>query len=686
MAPLPLIATFRKLAERKTGRAFTDFEDLHRWSVEAPEEFWRLLWEFEDIESATPVGRALASEQMPGASWFPQDRVNYARQVLRHSDAAHAAGEVAIIAEDERGFVETVDWPTLSLRVASLALSLRAMGVGKGDRVAAYLPNRPEAVTALLACASIGAIWAICAPDMGAPAIVDRFQQIAPKILIATDGVLYAGKEIDRSDVVGQLRDALPSVEKVILVRSGYAADPIADTLDFHSLTSTDAKAAVGFEPEWLPFDHPLWIVYSSGTTGKPKALVHGHGGILLGAAAARLHSDLGPSYDERTRGERFHWFSSTGWMMWNSQVNGLLGGTTICIFDGSPSGSRNTPDLSLLWRFAAGNRVTFFGSGAQFYTLCEKQGIDFGAVGDLTSLRALGSTASPLPAGVQSGISERLEKAGKANIWWFNSSGGTDICGAFCTGNRELPEVPGKLQCRQLGAAVEAWNASGEPVTDEVGELVVTRPMPNMPLFLWGDEDGSRYRESYFEHFPGVWRHGDWLRIEADGSCEIFGRSDATINRAGHRMGTSEIYSAVEALDGVVDSLVVDVRVDDADSRLLLFVVTETREQDLDALAEQIRQQIRLTLSPRFLPDAVFSVSAIPRTLSSKKLELPIKRLLEGVSVDHVVERSAMANPGCLQEYEALATKFRQSSLAIPQSSVAVPVPAQMWQACTLP
>ena len=361
--------------------------------------------------------------------------------------------------------------------------------------------------------------------------------------------------------------------------------------------------------------------------------------------------------------------------MMWNSQVNGLLGGTTICIFDGSPSGSRHAPDLSLLWRFAARNRVTFFGSGAQFYTLCEKQGVDFTAVGDLTSLRALGSTASPLPASVQSGISKRLEKAGKANIWWFNSSGGTDICGAFCTGNRELPEAPGKLQCRQLGAAVEAWNASGEPVIDEVGELVATRPMPNMPLFLWGDEDGSRYREPYFEHFPGIWRHGDWLRIETDGTCEIFGRSDATINRGGHRMGTSEIYSAVEELADVADSLVVDVRVNDADSRLLLFVVTGSDRTDLDALAAQIRQQIRLSLSPRFLPDSIFFVSAIPRTLSSKKLELPIKRLFEGMSVKHVVEPAAMANPECLEEYEALATEFRNSSLATPPSSAAASI-----------
>jgi len=494
---------------------------------------------------------------------------------------------------------------------------------------------------------------------MGVPAILDRFKQIEPKILIATNGVFYAGKALDRTEIVEQLRQSLPSLEALILVNSEYGSNELKDILDFGSLTSKTGPDIDAFEPEWVPFDHPLWIVYSSGTTGKPKALVHGHGGILLAAASARLHSDLGASYDERTPGERFHWYSSTGWMMWNSQVSGLLGGTTICIFDGSPVGSRSAPDMALLWRFAARNRVTFFGSGAQFYTMCEKEAVDFKTVGDLSSLRALGSTASPLPAAVQTAISQRLAEAGKPGIWWFNSTGGTDVCGAFCTGNRELPEAPGKIQCRQLGAAIEAWNEDGKPVIDEVGELVVTKPLPNMPLFFWGDEDGTRYRESYFEHFPGVWRHGDWLKIEPDGTCEIFGRSDATINRAGHRMGTSEIYAAIEQLPDVTDSLVVDVRVEDADSKLLLFVVSPVDQGDRDALVANIRSAVRTSLSPRFVPDDVIFVSAIPRTLSTKKLELPIKRLFEGVPVSRVVEPAAMANPECLDEYVALAGRF---------------------------
>lgn len=661
----PLMREFREFASGRTGRRFPDFESLHRWSVDQPAEFWQAVWDFDRLESPTRAQYVVDGAAMPGARWFEGAQVNYTRHVLRHVEAAHAAGHAAIVAEDEQGPIEVVDWPTLQARVAAFAIALRKLGVGRGDRVVAYLPNRPEAVVGFLACASIGAIWAICAPDMGAPAILSRFQQLAPKVLIATDGVYYGGKAIDRAAVVQELSHSLTSVEALVVVRSGHGLAPISGSLDFHALASARGPEVDAFEPEWLPFDHPLWIVYSSGTTGKPKALVHGHGGILLGAAASRLHSDLRSSYDVHAPGERFHWFSSTGWMMWNSQVGGLLNGTTICTFDGSPTGPRNAPDWGLLWRFAARNRVTFFGSGAQFYTMCDKASLDFAAVGDLSSLRALGSTASPLPAAVQTRISQRLAQAGKPRVWWFNSSGGTDICGAFCTGNPELPEAPGKLQCRQLGAAVEAWNEQGEPVVGEVGELVCTKPLPNMPLFLWGDPDGSRYKESYFEHFPRVWRHGDWLKIEPDGVCEIFGRSDATINRGGHRMGTSEVYAAVERLEEVIDSLVIDVRLPDADSQLLLFVAAaESADADRRRIDQLIRETIRSALSPRFVPDKIFHVSAVPRTLSSKKQELPIKRLFEGSPLGLAVDPSAMANPDCLAEYVQLAEVFR----ALPQ------------------
>ncbi len=659
---VPVMRLFSEFASKRAGRRFGDYHALHGWSVEEPDAFWRAVWDFDSIVSPdTPPDRILVGKTMPGAIWFPGCRVNYAAQILRHVDAAEAAGCPAILAEDEHGPIETIGWRELRSRVAAFAFSLKELGIGRGDRVVAYLPNRPEAIVAFLACASIGAIWAICSPDMGIPAILERFRQIDPKLFIATDGVTYGGKPIDRSDAVAEIRAALSSLERFILVPSGLGTRDFPDSIDFRSLLMAEGRDLDGFVPEWLPFDHPLWIVYSSGTTGKPKALVHGHGGILMMSAAGRIHSDLGASYDARTPGERFHWFSSTGWMMWNLQVGGLLGGTTICIFDGSPMGSREAPDWGLLWRFAARNRVSFFGAGAQYYTLAVKAGVDFTRVGDLSAVRALGSTASPLPALVQTNLSHMIAQAGATRVWWFNSSGGTDICGAFCTGNRELPEAPGKLQCRQLGAAVEAWDEDGQALLGEVGELVCTKPLPSMPLFLWGDADGSRYRDSYFDTYDGVWRHGDWIRIEAAGACEIFGRSDATINRGGHRMGTSEIYDAVERLRDVADTLVIDVRAKDGDSELLLFVVPAPDAVRGDALAAQIRDAIRTGLSPRFLPDRIVEVVAIPRTLSSKKQELPIKRLFEGADLAKVIDPSAMANPESLAEYAALAAAFEQ-------------------------
>jgi acetoacetyl-CoA synthetase len=664
--PIPVMRLFGQYAAERAGRAFGSYEDLHVWSVKKPDAFWRAVWDFDGIVSPdTPPARILTDRAMPGATWFPGCRVNYAAQILRHVEAAEAAGQPAIIAEDELGPIETIGWRELRDRVAAFALSLQELGIARGDRVVAYLPNRPEAIVAFLACASIGAIWAICSPDMGIPAILERFRQIEPKLFIAADGVTYGGKPLDRSGAVAEIRAALPSLEHFILVPSGLGAQALPDAIDFHRLMAANGRDLAAFAPKWLPFDHPLWIVYSSGTTGKPKALVHGHGGILLMSAAGRIHSDLGASYDARTPGERFHWFSSTGWMMWNLQVGGLLGGTTICIFDGSPMGSRDAPDWGLLWRFAARNGVSFFGAGAQYYTLAVKAGVDFTKVGDLSAVRALGSTASPLPALVQTSLSHMIAQAGAGHVWWFNSSGGTDICGAFCTGNRELPEAPGKLQCRQLGAAVEAWDEEGRALIGEVGELVCTRPLPSMPLFLWGDADGSRYRDSYFDTYAGVWRHGDWIRIEAEGACEIFGRSDATINRGGHRMGTSEIYDAVEGLGDVADTLVIDVRTSDSDSELLLFVVPAPDAVRGEALAAQIREAIRTGLSPRFLPNRIVEVAAIPRTLSSKKQELPIKRLFEGADLAKIIDPSAMANPESLAEYATLAAEFREPAEA---------------------
>ncbi|MCT9811441.1 acetoacetate--CoA ligase [Acidovorax sp. Be4] len=695
-AYIPQIRRYQDWLAQRHGLTFADYDALWRWSVTDLEAFWQSVWEFCDLQSPTPHTAVLARNVMPGAQWFPGAQVNFAQQVLRHTAAAAAAGMPAIISRNEQGRHREMDWPTLRRQVAALALHLQAQGVQPGDCVAAYLPNIPEAMVALLACVSIGAVWSICAPDMGTHAVLDRLRQIAPKVLIAVDGVHYAGRDIDRLGVLAELRAGLPSLQQVVLVNNLDLSIDLADTANWARIVARDDAATQAFEPLWLPFDHPLWIVYSSGTTGLPKPIVHGHGGMVLVALQLKsLHNDVGCSWDPNSWGERFHWYSSTGWVMWNAQVSGLLGGTTCVIFDGSPGGSKEQPDWGVLWRFAAETGVTCFGSGAAFYANCMKAGVDLSTCGDLSRVRSLGSTGSPLSAEVQAwgtaqfrALRAQAEARGRPglpsaqDIWWNNISGGTDFCGAFLGGNRELPLVPGVMQCRQLGAAVEAWNEQGQPVTGAVGELVCTQPIPSMPLYLWGDDSGARYHSSYFDSFapghgrrPGggdagveagaVWRHGDWISIASDGGCVIYGRSDATINRHGLRMGTSEIYSAVEALPEVLDSLVVDLEYLGRESYMPLFVVLRPGLELDAALRARINGAIRSALSPRFVPDDIYQVAEVPRTLSGKKQELPIKKLLLGQPLDKVVNQDAMANPGCLAWYVALAQQ-RQAGLAV--------------------
>ncbi|MEG2045365.1 MAG: acetoacetate--CoA ligase [Comamonas sp.] len=682
---IPQIRLYQEWLAQQRGLRFDSYDALWRWSTTELDAFWQSLWDYFQVESPTPHTAVLARNVMPGAQWFPGAQVNYARQVLRHVQPAHAAGMPAVMADNEQGQSSTLSWPDLQRQVAALALHLRAQGVGKGDRVAAYLPNIPEAIVAVLAVASLGAVWSVCAPDMGTAAVLDRFKQIAPKALIAVDGVYYAGKPLDRSAVVQELCAQLPSLAHVAVLRSPHAAQPVAGSADLAQVLARNDTATAAFEPEWLPFDHPLWIVYSSGTTGLPKPIVHGHGGMVLVALQLKaLHNDIGCSYEPNSWGERYHWYSSTGWVMWNAQVSGLLGGTTCVIFDGSPGGSKEKPDWSTLWRFAAETGVTSFGSGAAFYANCMKAGVDLSGCGDLSRIRGLGSTGSPLSAEVQQWGTEQFAKLGHANIWWNNLSGGTDFAGAFIGGNRDLPLTPGIMQCRQLGAAVEAWNEQGQPVIDEVGELVCTQPIPSMPLFLWGDTDGKRYLSSYFDMYPAghgrapgggdgatdmgpVWRHGDWIRILSEGGCIIYGRSDATINRHGLRMGTSEIYSAIESLPEVLDSMVVDLEYLGKESWMPMFVVLREGLALDDALRAQLNAAIRTALSPRFVPDEIVQVAEIPRTLTGKKQELPIKKLLLGQPLAKVVNPDTMANAGCLPWYEAFAARYlaRQAQAA---------------------
>ena len=673
---VPQIRLYQDWLQERHGLRFDDYAALWRWSIADLDAFWQSLWDYYALQSPTPHTAVLAERRMPGARWFPGAQVNYARQALRHADAAHVAGQPAVISHNEKSLGKhpprVLSWPQLRQQVASLALHLQAQGVQPGDRVAAYLPNVPEAIVAFLASASIGAVWSICAPDMGVHAVLDRFRQIEPKVLIACDGVTHGGQDQDRLAVVAQLRAALPTVRHLLMLDQLGAlsrADAALEHVDLALACGRDDAQTRAFEPLWLAFDHPLWIVYSSGTTGLPKPIVHGHGGsTLVTMELVGLHNDVGASYLPNSRGERYHWYSSTGWVMWNAQVSGLLLGATCCIIDGSPagrshdaSGQRVAPDWSTLWRFAAELGVTFFGAGAAFYANCMKAGLELSTVGDLRKVRALGTTGSPLSEDVQNWGTRQFRQvhatAGRGgDIWWCNISGGTDFAGAFIGGNRELPLVPGEMQCRLLGCAVQAWDENGQPVTDAVGELVCTEPIPSMPLYLWGDTNHERYLSSYFDMYPGVWRHGDWLKVGANGGCVIYGRSDATINRHGLRMGTSELYSAVEALPEVLDSLVVDLEYLGRDSFMPLFVVLREGLALDDALRSRINQAIRTALSPRFVPNAILQVQEVPRTLSGKKQELPIKKLLLGQPLDKVVNREAMANPGCLDWYVAFA------------------------------
>ena len=687
----PQIRLYQNWLREQRGLSFGSYDALWRWSVTDLDAFWQSIWDYFELRSPTKHSAVLGSSKMPGAQWFPGAQSNYAQQVFRHADAAHAAGMPAIISRNEKGMPRELSWPELRRQVASLALHLKALGVQPGDRVAAYLPNIPEAMIAFLAVVSIGGVWSICAPDMGSHAVLDRFRQIEPKVLIACDGVSYGGRDFDRTAVVAELRAALPTLMHVVAYNNLAATNVIADSEMFTRVTARNDAEVEAFEPMWLAFDHPLWIVYSSGTTGLPKPIVHGHGGlVLVGLLLNVLHNDVGCSYAANSWGERFHWYSSTGWVMWNAQTAGLLSGTTLCLYDGSPGGtqpaSAGGPDWTTLWRFAAETGVTFFGAGAAFYANCMKAGIDLQACGDLSRVRALGTTGSPLSEDVQrwgtaqfrrirqsdmsaagpsqgakapSGGSEPHEVGERGgDIWWCNISGGTDFAGAFIGGNRELPQVPGEMQCRQLGCAVEAWNEQGQPVIGEVGELVCTQPIPSMPLYFWGDEGNRRYLSSYFDTYPNVWRHGDWLKIGANGGCIIYGRSDATINRHGLRMGTSELYSAVEALPEVLDSMVVDLEYLGRESYMPLFVVLRAGVTLDDALRAKINNAIKTALSPRFVPNDIFQVAEIPRTLSGKKQELPIKKLLLGQPIEKVLNRDAMANPGCLDWYVAFAAQ----------------------------
>jgi acetoacetyl-CoA synthetase len=608
-----------------------EYGELWRWSVENLDEFWAAVWDHFGVEGS--YDRVLGNREMPGAEWFPGARVSYARHMFRGKDDSR----VAIRHASELRELGEWTWGDLREQTARIATGLRRLGVGKGDRVVAYMPNIPETVAAFLACASLGATWSSCSPDFGARSVVDRFAQIEPKVLLAVDGYRYGGKDFDRCPVVDGLRAEMPSLQQTVVLPY-LGCGSVAGALSWDALTSD--HEALDFAD--LPFDHPLWVLYSSGTTGLPKPIVHGQGGILLEHLKKMfLHLDA-------QREDRVFWFTTTGWMMWNFLVGVLLTDASIVLYDGNPA----QPDPDVLWNLAADTGATTFGTSAAYIANCMKTGVEPAGSGrDLSRLAAVGSTGSPLsPEGFQ----WVYDKLGK-DTWLFSTSGGTDVCTAFVGGVPTLPVYVGELQARALGADVQAWDPDGNPLVGEVGELVITQPMPSMPTHFWGDEDGSRLHDSYFDMYPGVWRHGDWIEITDRGTAIIYGRSDSTINRGGIRMGTSEIYRSVLSIDQIVDALVVDVP-RDGDNYMPLFVVLRDGTTLNDDLIGQIRTRLREDCSPRHVPNEVHQVAEVPRTLSGKILEVPVKRILMGHDPEKAASRDSLQNPAALDWFVEFA------------------------------
>jgi acetoacetyl-CoA synthetase len=630
------LRAFEEWLRKKHGREFGSYDELWRWSTEDLPGFWQAIVDYFDVEFATPPLTVLQGA-MPDAHWFPGATLNFAEHLLRN-----APERDAIVFRTEGGQRETVSATALREQVARARAGLVRLGVGRGDRVAALLPNRPEAVVLLLATASLGAIWSCCSPEFGVNSVLDRFRQIEPKLFVTVAGYRYAGKRFDRTADVLEITRALAGAQLVVLAESGDA--PLPGAMTYAELTAQTAPLSF----EAVPFEHPLWILYSSGTTGLPKAIVHGHGGILLEQLKAlALHSDLGP-------GDRFFWFSTTGWMMWNMLVCGLAVGSSIVLYDGSPA----HPNLDTLFRLAEEERVTYFGTSAPYLLTCKKMGLVPRDKHDLSRLRTLGTTGAPLPV---DGFAWVYAAVG-AEVLLASISGGTDVCTAFALSCPVLPVRAGEIQCRGLGAKIEAFDEAGRPVLEEVGELVLTAPLPSMPVAFWGDDDGSRRREAYFSVYPGVWRHGDWIKLTRHGGCIISGRSDSTLNRGGVRMGTSEFYRVIEALPEISDSLVVDTSSlhGDAIGKLWLFVVLAPGV-DLDSsLEKNIKDAIRRELSPRHIPDSIRAVPAVPRTLNGKKLEVPVKRILLGAPLEKAASRDTLSDPTSLDVFVALAEAAR--------------------------
>ncbi|WP_338776325.1 acetoacetate--CoA ligase [Streptomyces sp. DG1A-41] len=624
-------------AEHHGAPAEGGYAALQRWSVDELDTFWKAVTEWFDVRFPTPYARVLADRSMPGAQWFPGAALNYAEHALRAADTR--ADEPALLSVDETHEPSPVTWAELRRQVASLAAELRALGVRSGDRVSGYLPNIPQAVVALLATAAVGAVWTSCAPDFGARSVLDRFQQVEPVLLFTVDGYRYGGKEHDRREIVAELRRELPTLRAVVHIPLLGTEAP-EGALDWSALTSNDTDPVF----EQVPFDHPLWVLYSSGTTGLPKAIVQSQGGILVEhLKQLGLHCDLGPE-------DRFFWYTSTGWMMWNFLVSGLLTGTTIVLYDGSPG----YPDTGAQWRIAERAKATLYGTSAAYVMACRKAGVHPSRDFDLSSVQCVATTGSPLPPDGFRWLHDEV----RDDLWIASVSGGTDVCSCFAGAVPTLPVYVGELQAPCLGTDLQSWDPNGTPLVDEVGELVVTNPMPSMPIHFWNDPDGSRYHDSYFDTYPGVWRHGDWITVTSRGSVVIHGRSDSTLNRQGVRMGSADIYEAVERLSEIRESLVIGIEQPDGDYWMPLFVHLAPGAVLDEALRNRIKQTIREQLSPRHVPDEIIEVPGVPHTLTGKRIEVPVKRLLQGTPLENAVNPGSIDNVDLLRFYEDLARK----------------------------
>jgi len=610
--------------QNRENLVFKDYEALWQWSVGNVEKFWETLFHFFEIQTYTDYQSVLRlpSGEIIGARWFEGATLNYAEHIFRHKTTESPA----IIFQSETQPLTEISWETLETNVASIKAYLQEKGVEKGDRVVGYLPNTPETIAIFLAVNALGAVWSCCSPDFGLESLVDRFQQIEPKVLFTCDSYHYGGKFFDKSIIVNELSEQLPTLKATVVIGGAQWDD----------ILNADIQKSLEFTP--VEFNHPIWILYSSGTTGKPKAITHSTGGNLIEhLKALALHQDV-------QVGERYFWYSTTGWMMWNFALSSLACGATLCLYDGSPA----YPDVNVLWRFANEAKVDHFGGGAAFYINYMKQNSSYLAENPM-KIKTLGSTGSPLPTQAFDWIYEHVSKT----VHLISLSGGTDVCSAFMGGCPYLPVYSGEIQCRMLGAAIEAWNDEAQPVLAEVGELVIKQPMPSMPLFFWNDSENEKYRSSYFEKYKDVWCHGDWIKITVNGGIIIYGRSDATLNRDGVRIGTAEVYNAVEALSEIKDSLIICIEKEDGSFFMPLFVVLHEGQMLGDDLKNKVKAQLRKQYSPRHVPDAVFEVQEIPYTISGKKMEMPIKKILMGTPVEKAVSLDAMRNPQSIEWFK---------------------------------